>query len=193
MCVLADLAKREGEKKIPASTTTSPCWQRKEEEKDWTRDFVQTAQRYKTIIDLIFISPIIFLHLKHLNSKTPILDSLILIFFSLFFLFVAVNPNTKCKLKLLRTERIKDYLLMEEEFIQDQERMKPAEEKLQVRSASLNFIVCQKSLPKKISNFTFCFSWHAHIFQPWFACINLSPRLSCTYLLHFSRQFAICF
>jgi len=42
-----------------------------------------------------------------------------------------VTPNTKCKLKLLRTERIKDYLLMEEEFIQDQERMKPAEEKLQ--------------------------------------------------------------
>eukprot|EP00301_Raphidiophrys_heterophryoidea_P020857 c5445_g1_i1.p1 GENE.c5445_g1_i1~~c5445_g1_i1.p1 ORF type:complete len:455 (+),score=116.04 c5445_g1_i1:1-1365(+) len=42
-----------------------------------------------------------------------------------------VNPNTKCKLKLLRLERIKDYLLMEEEFIQDQERMKPAEEKLQ--------------------------------------------------------------
>jgi len=42
-----------------------------------------------------------------------------------------VNPNTKCKLKLLRMERIKDYLLMEEEFIQDQERMKPAEEKLQ--------------------------------------------------------------
>jgi len=42
-----------------------------------------------------------------------------------------VYPNTKCKLKLLRLERVKDYLLMEEEFIQDQERMKPAEEKLQ--------------------------------------------------------------
>lgn len=43
----------------------------------------------------------------------------------------SVYPNTKCKLKLLRLERVKDYLLMEEEFIQDQERMKPAEEKLQ--------------------------------------------------------------
>lgn len=42
-----------------------------------------------------------------------------------------VYPNAKCKLKLLRNERIKDYLLMEEEFIQDQERMKPAEEKLE--------------------------------------------------------------
>lgn len=41
-----------------------------------------------------------------------------------------VNPNTKCKLKLLRMERVKDFLTMEEEFIQDQERMKPAEEKM---------------------------------------------------------------
>eukprot|EP00298_Acanthocystis_sp_HF-20_P014504 c20796_g1_i1.p1 GENE.c20796_g1_i1~~c20796_g1_i1.p1 ORF type:complete len:438 (+),score=244.00 c20796_g1_i1:103-1416(+) len=43
----------------------------------------------------------------------------------------AVLPNRQCKLRLLRQERIKDYLLMEEEFIRDQERMRPAEEKLQ--------------------------------------------------------------
>ena len=34
----------------------------------------------------------------------------------------AVTPHTKCKLKLLKQERIKDYLLMEEEFIRNQER-----------------------------------------------------------------------
>jgi 26S proteasome regulatory subunit T2 len=33
---------------------------------------------------------------------------------------------------LLKLERIKDYLLMEEEFIQNQERLKPSEEKAQV-------------------------------------------------------------
>jgi 26S proteasome regulatory subunit T2 len=40
-----------------------------------------------------------------------------------------VTPNAKCKLRLLKLERIKDYLLMEEEFIQNQERLKPQEEK----------------------------------------------------------------
>merc|ERR1712226_1049212 len=40
-----------------------------------------------------------------------------------------VTPHTKCKLKLLKQERIKDYLLMEEEFIKNQERLKPQEEK----------------------------------------------------------------
>ena len=41
----------------------------------------------------------------------------------------AVTPHTKCKLKLLKQERIKDYLLMEEEFIRNQERLKPQDEK----------------------------------------------------------------
>uniref|UniRef100_A0A287CUQ9 26S protease regulatory subunit 4 pseudogene n=1 Tax=Ictidomys tridecemlineatus TaxID=43179 RepID=A0A287CUQ9_ICTTR len=40
-----------------------------------------------------------------------------------------VTPHTQCRLKLLRLERIKDYLLMEEEFIRNQEQMKPLEEK----------------------------------------------------------------
>merc|ERR1719464_2581852 len=40
-----------------------------------------------------------------------------------------VTPHTKCRLRLLKEERIKDYLLMEEEFISNQERMKPQEEK----------------------------------------------------------------
>jgi len=42
-----------------------------------------------------------------------------------------VKPHTRCKLRLLKLERIKDYLLMEEEFIQNQERLKPSEEKAQ--------------------------------------------------------------
>ena len=41
----------------------------------------------------------------------------------------SVTPHTKCRLKLLKQERIKDYLLMEEEFIRNQERLKPQEER----------------------------------------------------------------
>ncbi|XP_074276320.1 26S proteasome regulatory subunit 4 homolog A-like [Silene latifolia] len=40
-----------------------------------------------------------------------------------------VTPHTKCKLRLLKLERIKDYLLMEEEFVSNQERLKPQEDK----------------------------------------------------------------
>merc|ERR1712131_197212 len=40
-----------------------------------------------------------------------------------------VTPHTRCRLKLLKQERIKDYLLMEEEFIRNQEQMKPLEER----------------------------------------------------------------
>ena len=36
-----------------------------------------------------------------------------------------VYPTTRCRLKLLKFERIKDYLLMEEEFIANQERLRP--------------------------------------------------------------------
>jgi 26S proteasome regulatory subunit T2 len=43
-----------------------------------------------------------------------------------------VFPTTRCKLKLLRAERIKDYLLLEEEFVQNQERLRPREDKHQV-------------------------------------------------------------
>jgi len=37
----------------------------------------------------------------------------------------AITPNSKCKLRLLKLERVKDYLLMEEEFVTNQERLKP--------------------------------------------------------------------
>lgn len=36
-----------------------------------------------------------------------------------------VYPNARCRLKLLKQERIKDYLLLEEEFIQNQQRLTP--------------------------------------------------------------------
>jgi len=35
------------------------------------------------------------------------------------------TPATKCKLRLLKLDRVKDYLLMEEEFVAVQERLKP--------------------------------------------------------------------
>lgn len=36
-----------------------------------------------------------------------------------------VYPNSRCRLKLLKLDRIKDHLLLEEEFVQNQERLKP--------------------------------------------------------------------
>eukprot|EP01087_Luapelamoeba_hula_P019738 TRINITY_DN658_c0_g1_i1.p1 TRINITY_DN658_c0_g1~~TRINITY_DN658_c0_g1_i1.p1 ORF type:complete len:444 (+),score=95.08 TRINITY_DN658_c0_g1_i1:22-1353(+) len=42
-----------------------------------------------------------------------------------------VNPHTKCRLRLLKLERLKDFLLLEEEFVTNQERLKPQEEKAQ--------------------------------------------------------------
>ena len=49
--------------------------------------------------------------------------SLILI---LLFNNTSVFPTSKCKLRLLKLERIKDFLLMEEEFIQNQEVHRPS-------------------------------------------------------------------
>ena len=40
----------------------------------------------------------------------------------------AVYPTAKCRLRLLKLERIKDFLLMEEEFIRNQDVLKPKEE-----------------------------------------------------------------
>jgi len=40
----------------------------------------------------------------------------------------ACYPTQKCRLRLLKLERVKDYLLMEEEFVKNQERMKPTED-----------------------------------------------------------------
>ena len=40
-----------------------------------------------------------------------------------------ILPTSKCKLRLLKLERVKDYLLMEEEFIRNHEVFKPHEER----------------------------------------------------------------
>eukprot|EP00898_Chlorokybus_atmophyticus_P000725 jgi/Chlat1/1653/Chrsp127S00089 len=40
-----------------------------------------------------------------------------------------VTPASRCRLRLLKLERVKDYLLMEEEFVANQERLRPHEEK----------------------------------------------------------------
>jgi len=40
-----------------------------------------------------------------------------------------VTPHQRCRLKLLKQQRIMDYLLLEEEFIKNQERLKPQDEK----------------------------------------------------------------
>ncbi|KAJ3615861.1 hypothetical protein Zmor_012237 [Zophobas morio] len=42
-----------------------------------------------------------------------------------------VTPHTRCKLRLLKLERIKDYLLLEQEYIRSQEQLRPQEEKNQ--------------------------------------------------------------
>lgn len=42
-----------------------------------------------------------------------------------------VAPVSKCRLRLLRQERVKDFLLMEEEFIKNQELLKPQQENVQ--------------------------------------------------------------
>ncbi|CAG2057969.1 unnamed protein product [Timema podura] len=51
-----------------------------------------------------------------------------------------VTPFSKCRLRLLRLERIKDYLLMEEEYILNQERLKPQYNKLEEEISKLDHL-----------------------------------------------------
>lgn len=60
------------------------------------------------------------------------------VFNMLLLIWLSVTPHTQCRLKLLKQERIKDYLLMEEEFIRNQEQMKPLEEKQEVSHCCYN-------------------------------------------------------
>uniref|UniRef100_A0A7S2JQE5 AAA+ ATPase domain-containing protein n=1 Tax=Cyanoptyche gloeocystis TaxID=77922 RepID=A0A7S2JQE5_9EUKA len=52
----------------------------------------------------------------------------------------AVAPNARCRLRYMKMLRIKDYLLMEEEFLQNQERLKPQEEKTQEERSKVDEI-----------------------------------------------------
>ena len=60
-----------------------------------------------------------------------------------------VTPNAKCKLRLLKLERVKDWLLMEEEFVANQERLKPQEERNEEDRSKVHFCCCLQpaSLP----------------------------------------------
>ena len=49
-------------------------------------------------------------------------------------------PSSKCKLRLLKLERIKDYLLMEQEYIQNQEVFKPREKEEETEQAKVEDI-----------------------------------------------------
>lgn len=49
-----------------------------------------------------------------------------------------VYPLSKCKLRLLRSERIKDFLLLEEEFLTNRQVTKPSEEKAEEETNKLN-------------------------------------------------------
>jgi len=49
-----------------------------------------------------------------------------------------VFPTSKCKLRLLKLERIKDFLLMEEEFIRNQEALRPREEQNESERAKVD-------------------------------------------------------
>ena len=53
-----------------------------------------------------------------------------------------VFPTAKCKLRLLKLERVKDYLLMEQEFIQNQEVKRPREEQHDVSVFHFFFVGC---------------------------------------------------
>src|SRR5690349_9813857 len=61
-------------------------------------------------------------NIQYLNSLRIKFINIILLyitFLKTFFNF-PVTPHARCRLKLLKLERIKDYLLMEEEFIKNQ-------------------------------------------------------------------------
>ncbi len=49
-----------------------------------------------------------------------------------------VAPQSKCKLRMLKLERVKDYLLMEEEFVGNQERLKPKEERAEDEESKID-------------------------------------------------------
>lgn len=58
-----------------------------------------------------------------------------------------VTPTAKCKLRLLKLERVKDWLLMEEEFVANQERLKPQEERNEEDRSKVPIIPAFFSLP----------------------------------------------
>ena len=101
--------------------------------------------------------------------------------------FGTVTPHTRCRLKLLKLERIKDFLLMEEELIRNQERQKPQEQKNEVSQVNCmcscvfywcDVHVCYACLPTcLLANLLACllepttsvnFNWaHSNFYEVW--------------------------
>ena len=54
-----------------------------------------------------------------------------------------ITPNAKCKLRLLKLERVKDYLLMEEQFVKQQELLTPQEAKNQEDRTKVDYSSCK--------------------------------------------------
>uniref|UniRef100_A0AC35UI02 AAA domain-containing protein n=1 Tax=Rhabditophanes sp. KR3021 TaxID=114890 RepID=A0AC35UI02_9BILA len=52
----------------------------------------------------------------------------------------AVTPHARCRLRKLKLERVKDYLLMEQEFIQNQEILKPQEDRVEEERSKVDDI-----------------------------------------------------
>jgi 26S proteasome regulatory subunit T2 len=53
-----------------------------------------------------------------------------------------VAPLSKCRLRLLKLDRVKDYLLMEEEFVAAQERLRPQEDKAEEDRSKVDDLRC---------------------------------------------------
>ena len=72
-----------------------------------------------------------------------------------------VTPHTRCRLKLLKLERIKDFLLMEEELIRNQERQKPQEQKNEVSQVKLINYMCSCVLSNEYNSLlaVLCHYW----------------------------------
>lgn len=62
-----------------------------------------------------------------------------------------VTPSAKCKLRLLKLERIKDYLLMEHEFVQNQEQLKPQDERNEEDRSKVSAADSHQMLPHAAS------------------------------------------
>jgi len=60
-----------------------------------------------------------------------------------------ILPTYKSRLRLLRQERVKDYILLEQEFIQNQERLKPQDENKEKEKKSIEEL---RGLPLNVAN-----------------------------------------
>jgi 26S proteasome regulatory subunit T2 len=58
-------------------------------------------------------------------------------------------PTYKSRLRLLRQERVKDYILLEQEFIQNQERLKPQDENKEKEKKSIEEL---RGMPLNVAN-----------------------------------------